>query len=52
MANKTTATDGDVDAFLAGIADEQRRRDAIALTELMRAVTGQPAVPWAGASPT
>jgi hypothetical protein len=46
MANKTTANDGDVDAFLAGIADDQRRQDAIALTELMRAVTGQPAVLW------
>lgn len=46
MANKTTANDGDVDAFLAGITDEQRRRDAIALTGLMREVTGQPAVLW------
>lgn len=46
MANKTTANDGDVEAFLTGITDDQRRRDAIALTELMREVTGQPAVLW------
>ena len=49
MANKTTATDGDVGAFLAGIADEQRRRDAISLAGLMREVTGQPAVLWGSA---
>src|SRR5690242_13535005 len=46
MANKTTANDGDVDAFLAGITDERRRQEAITLTELMREVTGQPAVLW------
>jgi len=44
--NKTTATGGDVQAFLAGIGDDQRRRDAEALAELMREVTGQPAVLW------
>jgi len=45
-ANKTTATDGDVGAFLDGIGDDQRRRDAKALAEVMREVTGQPAVLW------
>ncbi|RSM69768.1 hypothetical protein DMB66_10305 [Actinoplanes sp. ATCC 53533] len=45
-ANKTTATDGDVGAFLDGIGDDQRRRDAKALVEVMREVTGQPAVLW------
>lgn len=45
-SNKTTATDGDVDAFLDAIADEQRRRDAQLLVNLMREVTGQPPVMW------
>lgn len=45
-ANKTTATDGDVGAFLAGIGDDQRRRDAELLVEVMGEVTGQPAVLW------
>jgi hypothetical protein len=45
-ANKTTATDGDVGAFLAGIGDDQRRRDATLLAEVMREVTGEPAVLW------
>ena len=45
-ANKTTATEGDVSAFLAGIADEQRQRDATLLAGLMAEVTGEPAVLW------
>jgi hypothetical protein len=45
-ANKTTATDSDVGAFLDGIGDDQRRRDAKALVEVMSEVTGQPAVLW------
>lgn len=45
-ANKTTATDGDVGAFISAIANEQRRRDASLLLGLMREVTGQPAVMW------
>jgi hypothetical protein len=44
--NKTRATADDVAAFLGGIADEQRRRDAYALVELMGEVTGVPAVMW------
>jgi len=48
-SNKTTATDGDVGAFVESIADEQRRRDARLLVDLMREVTGQPPVMW-GAS--
>jgi hypothetical protein len=47
--NKTTATDGDVTAFVDAIADEQRQRDARLLVDLMREVTGQPPVMW-GAS--
>jgi hypothetical protein len=45
-ANKTTATDSDVGAFIDALADEQRRRDASLLLGLMREVTGQPAVMW------
>ena len=45
-ANKTTATSGDVGAFLEGITDDQRRRDATALVALMSEVTGEPAVLW------
>jgi hypothetical protein len=45
-SNKTIATDGDVGAFLDAVADEQRRRGARLLLELMREVTGQPAVLW------
>jgi hypothetical protein len=48
-SNKTTATDGDVNAFVDGIADAQRQRDARLLVDLMREVTGQPPVMW-GAS--
>lgn len=44
--NKTTATDGDVDAFLDTIADDRRQRDARLLVGLMREVTGEPPVLW------
>lgn len=45
-SNKTIATDGDVGAFIDGVADDQRRRDAELLLGLMREVTGQPPVLW------
>lgn len=45
-SNKTVPTSEDVNAFLAGIADEQRRGDAHLLAALMGEVTGQPAVMW------
>jgi hypothetical protein len=45
-SNKTTATDGDVSAFLDAIPDDQRRRDARLLVDLMGKVTGQPPVMW------
>jgi hypothetical protein len=48
-SNKTTATDGDVGVFLNAITDNQRRRDAQLLVNVMREVTGQPPVMW-GAS--
>ena len=44
--NKTRPTDGDVRAFLDSIRDEQRRRDADLLVDLMSEVTGEPAVLW------
>lgn len=43
---KTTETDGDVDAFLATVQPEVRRRDAVTLRALMERVTGQPARLW------
>lgn len=36
---KTKATDSSVEAFLDGIADEKKRRDAYALVDLMRQAT-------------
>ncbi|GAB3851801.1 hypothetical protein GCM10027610_079020 [Dactylosporangium cerinum] len=48
-SNITTPGDGDVGAFVDGVADERRRDDARHLVELMGAVTGQPAVLWGSA---
>ena len=45
-ALKTVENDGDVDAFLASVADETRRRDAQTLLGLMTRVTGHPARLW------
>lgn len=36
----------EVEAFIAAIEDEARRRDALALTGLMTSVTGVPAAMW------
>lgn len=44
--NLTIPGDGDVGAFVDGVADEGRRADARHLVALMGAVTGQPAVMW------
>jgi hypothetical protein len=43
---KTEAGDGDVTAFVAGIADERRRAEATDLVTLMSRVTGEPARMW------
>lgn len=43
---KTVETGGDVDAFLAAVRPEARRRDALALRALMERATGQPARLW------
>lgn len=44
--NKTRETDASVDAFLAGIADPQRREDCQRVRALMEAATGAPARMW------
>ena len=43
---KTQPTDGDVEAFLAGIPDEGRRADARAVCALMSELSGEPPVVW------
>lgn len=45
-SNKTAPTDGDVSVFLDAVTDNQRRRDAQLLLDVMREVTGQPPVMW------
>ena len=44
--SKTLENDGDVDAFLAAVTPEVRRRDALVLRALMERVTGRPARMW------
>lgn len=43
---KTTATTASVHAFLAGVADEQRRADATAVCTVFEEVTGVEPVMW------
>ncbi len=43
---KTQKNDADVDKFLAGIADEQKHIDCLSVLELMKNITGEPAVMW------
>ncbi len=43
---KTQANDPSVDKFLADIKDEQKRTDCQTVLELMKALTGEPAVMW------
>lgn len=45
-ANKTVPTNADVRAFIDGVDNEQRRRDAYALLEIMRDETGLEPVMW------
>jgi hypothetical protein len=45
---KTRPTDGSVQAFLESIEDEERRRDCLALLQLMREVTGHEPKLWGG----
>jgi hypothetical protein len=44
--NKTKPTRASVDAFLAGVADEGRRRDAETVRGMMERLSGEPAVMW------
>ena len=46
MGLKTQKNDTGVEKFLAGIADEQRRTDCLSVLELMKELTGEPAVMW------
>ncbi len=45
-ANKTVPTNADVRAFIDSVDNEQRRRDAYALLEIMRDETGLEPVMW------
>lgn len=44
--NKTKPTTDSVDAFIDGLDDPTQRLDSAKLVELMREVTGEPAVLW------
>jgi len=46
MGLKTQKNDAGVEKFLAGIADEQRHPDCLSVLELMKELTGEPAVMW------
>ena len=46
MKKAKTTNDANVDAFLAGIKQDQRRADCQAVLELMKDLTGEPAVMW------
>ncbi len=43
---KTSVNDASVDKYLASIKDEQRLADCQAVLELMKHLTGEPAVMW------
>ncbi len=43
---KTTKNDGDVEAFLNGVEDDERRTDAFTVLELMEDVTGSEPRMW------
>lgn len=43
---KTQKNSGDVENFLTGVKDEQRRTDCLAVLKLMKELTGEPAVMW------
>ena len=43
---KTQKNTADVEKFLADVEDVQRRADCLAVLELMKKVTGQPAAMW------
>lgn len=43
---KTTRNDGDVNEFLENVEDDGRRRDAMAVRDLMRNITGEEPQMW------
>lgn len=43
---KTQPNDASVDSFLAGVRDDQKRADCLVLLDLMKQLTGEPAVMW------
>lgn len=43
---KTKPNDASVEAFLDSISDPQQQADCRQLTDIMRSITGQPAVMW------
>jgi hypothetical protein len=43
---KTQRNRSSVKAFLAGVADERKRRDAMAVSEIMQAITGEKPAMW------
>ena len=45
-ARKTQKDHADVEKLLAGVKDEQRRADCLAVLELMKELSGEPAVMW------
>lgn len=46
VALKTQKNDAKVEAFLAGVQDEQRKADCLVVLELMQKITGEPAAMW------
>ena len=46
MGLKTQKNDAGVDKFLAGVTDVQKRTDCLSVLELMKELTGEPAVMW------
>ena len=45
-ALKTQPSDGDIEAFLAGVQNEKRREDCRAVMAMMEDVTGEPPTLW------
>jgi hypothetical protein len=46
--NKTKQTEADVNAFLQSVADEEKRKDSLALLKLMKSITKQEPAMWGG----
>lgn len=44
--NKTTANDQNVESFLNGVEDEQKRKDSFTILELMKQVSGSEPTMW------